>query len=257
MRSIVFSFLFVAVLAIVWTVQTPVSAWWNVNALSRNRSDLIDVEEALIQSGDGAIPFLKRGLNSNNRDEQYHCAKVLMVLGDSSGELFFLKTLRGHPEPGDSAGREAEAFLIAAWDRRNGPNDTLRRRLRAVEHTGIRPIEAIQVLNEALSRYPNWADGYARRARIYQSGGEAYEAKRDAIAALMRAPNHFDALVTLGKIQLAVDAPGHAFHCFERALLVNPRLKTILKTDLDEAVKAMEAEKLKRRDEKRKNAVLV
>ncbi len=257
MRAIVSAFLFIAILGLAWAVQTPVSVSWNLQTLAQDRGDTVTAEEALIRMGPGALPKLREGLRSTNPNTSNHCAKLLMVLGESEGELFLLEELRAHPEPEDPAGRAAEGFLLSAWDRRDGPDEMLRKNLREVEHVQGRLPETLHALNDCLTRYPDWADGYARRARIYQKAGEVYEAKRDALAALARAPNHFEALVTLGRIQQAVDAPHAAYKCFERALLVNPRMKEALKGDIRDALKALELDKEKRRDEKRKNAPLV
>jgi tetratricopeptide (TPR) repeat protein len=257
MRAIVSSFLVVVLLAIAWCVKTPVCAFLNVASFSANSADSGRAENALLREGPGALPFLHNGLNSTSRETRFHSAKVLIVMGESLGEAFLLSELKAHPEPFDGAGREAEALLIEAWDLRDGPNETYRKRLGEVEHVNTRMIETIQILNECLLRFPNWADGYARRARMYQQAGESYEAKRDALAALVCAPNHFDAMVTLGRVQMGVEAPFLALKCFERAILVNPRLKILLRSEIEAALKALEVEKEKKREEKRRNAILV
>lgn len=257
MRSISIAFFFVILLAVAWAVHTPLSAGWNVRLFSQNRGDLLDAEESLIRLGPGALPALRGGLADKNASARFHCAKVLLVLGENEGETFLLEQLRAHPAPEDGAGREAEGFLLSAWDRRDGPSEMYWKKLHAVENvTGHAP-EALLALNECLVRFPRWADGYARRARLYQQAGEVFEAKRDAIYALTLAPNHFEALATLGRIQLAVEAPTHAYKCFERAVLVNPRMKETLKDELRDALKAIEIEKEKHREDKRKNTPLV
>lgn len=256
MRSIVISFLIVFLIALAWAVQAPVGAYWNVRAFSNERADSMAAEEALIRAGPAALPVLARGLHSVNAIARFHCAKVLAVLGESDGEDFLLEALRAHPEPGDAMGREAEAFLLSAWDRRDGPDGMLRQKLREVESQDNVPL-TLSVLNDCLSKYYLWADGYARRARVYQQSGEVYEARRDALAALSLAPNHFEALVTLGRIQLIAEAPQQAYKCFERALLVNPRLKNALQNDIRDTFKALELERTRHREERRRNAPLV
>ncbi len=257
MRSITIAFLFIILLALAWAVHTPLCARWNVSLFSQNRGDLLDAEESLIRLGSGALPALRGGLAEKNATTRFHCAKVLLVLGENEGETFLLEQLRAHPATDDGAGREAEAFLLSAWDRRDGPGEMYRKKLQKVENvTGHAP-ETLTALNECLARFPKWADGYAHRARLYQQAGEVFEAKRDAIVALTLAPNHFEALVTLGRIQLAVEAPTHAYKCFERALQVNPRMKETLRNERLDTLKAIEAEKEKHREEKRKNTPLV
>ncbi len=257
MRAVLSSFLFIALTALAWTLKTPITSFVNVNAFASGRADVTETEEALVREGHGAIWFLQNGLKSSHRQTRMHSAKVLMILGESQGESFLLNELRTHRALSDGAGRQAEALLLAAWDRRDGPNESYRKRLREVEHQNTRMIETLNVLNESLLRYPNWADGYARRARLYQQAGEVYEAKRDAIAALACAPNHFEAIITLGRVQMSVEASYFALKCFERAILINPRMKSVLKSEMDSAMKAIDVEKEKHRDEKRKNAVLV
>ncbi|HLX60377.1 MAG TPA: hypothetical protein VKX17_03750 [Planctomycetota bacterium] len=256
MRAIVFSFLIVFIAALAWAVQAPLSAYWNVRAFSSERGDALAAEEALIRAGPAALPVLTRGLHSDNGNAQFHCAKVLMVLGDNEGEEFLLQALHAHPDKDDPIGREAEAFLLSAWDRRDGPDAMLRQKLSEAEAQDSAP-QKLAVLNDCLARYPGWADGYARRARIYQQASEVYEARRDALAALSLAPNHFEALVTLGRIQLIADAPQLAYKCFERALTVNPRLKDALQNDIRDTFKALELERIRRREERRRNVPLV
>lgn len=256
MRAVVFSFLFVFLIALAWALHTPLSAYWNVRTFSRARGDSLAAEEALIRTGPQAVPMLTRGLQSENLNERFHCAKVLTVLGESDGENFLLQTLRAHPDSGDAIGREAEAFLLAAWDRRDSPDSVFRQKLNEVEAQDGMPAK-LMVLNECLARFPRWADGYARRARLYQQAGEVYEARRDSLAALAFAPNHFEALVTLGRVQLIADAPQLAYKCFERALLVNPRLKNVLKSDISDTYKALELERARRREERRRSVPLV
>jgi tetratricopeptide (TPR) repeat protein len=256
MRTIATSFLLIALIGLAWAVHDPAGAYWNVRTLALQRGDLAAAEEALLRTGPAALPALMRGLHSADSPAQFHCAKVLMVLGEPEGEEFLFDTLRAHPDPQDAIGREAQAFLIAAWDRRNGPDSALRQKLREAEVQGHAP-HILKALNECLAQYSNWADGYARRARIYQQSGEIQEAHRNALNALSRAPNHFEALVTLGRIQLMADSPQQAYKSFERALQVNPRLKNMLAQDIKDTLKAMDADKEKHRDEKRRNATLV
>ena len=257
MRAVVSSFLVILLFAAAWCVKTPVCAFFNVTSFRTNNVDASSAEAALLREGPGALPFLQNGLASSSRATRFHSAKTLIIMGEIQGEALLLNEMKLHADPADGAGREAEALLLEAWDLRDGPSDIFRKRLGEVERINTRMMETIQILNECLLRYPNWADGYARRARVYQQAGESYEAKRDALAALVCAPNHFDAMVTLGRVQMAVDAPYLALKCFERALLVNPRLKARLRVEVDAALKALETEKEKKREEKRRNAVLV
>lgn len=256
MRAIIVAFLLIAFIALAWAVHDPFNAYWNVRAFGRESGDSAAAEEMLLRAGPAALPALMRGLHSANLSERFHCAKVLMVLGENEGEDYLLETLRAHPDPEDTTGREAQAFLISAWDRRDGPDNALRQKVHEAEVRDHVP-QTLKALNECLTQYSRWADGYARRARIYQQAGEIHDAQRDARYALSLAPNHFEAIVTLGRIQLLAEAPQQAYKCFERALLINPRMKNVLRKDIKDTLKALDAQKEKQRDEKRRSAPLV
>ena len=253
MRSIIATFILIAMLALSWSTQAYFGAYWNVHRLDAQGSDNAAVELALLRKGPAAFNALRRGLGDDNPFTALRCAKLLMQMGESDGEEYLLSALK-YPDPAaENYVRMAEASLLTAWDARNGPDENLRRQLHEVENNPARVPETLVLFNACLNRYPAWADGYARRARLFQQGGEALEARRDALAALSLAPNHFEARVTLGRVELSVDAPYLAYKSFEHALSINPRLKPALKRDFDEASKALEIENAKRREERRKN----
>lgn len=253
MRSVFATFFLIASLALIWSTQAFLGAYWNVHRLDAQGSDNAAIEQSLLRKGPAAFNALRHGMRDDNPFTALRCAKLLMQLGESDGEDYLLSALK-YPDPAaETYVRTAEASLLTAWDARNGPDENLRRQLREVESNPVRVPETLMVFNECLNRYPAWADGYARRARLFQQGGEAFEARRDALAALSLAPSHFQARVTLGRVELSIDAPYLAYKSFEHALAINPRLKPALKRDFDEASKALDIENEKRREDRRKN----
>ena len=259
MRSVFALIFFLLLVAAYWAGEAQLRAHMSVRGLRGGGVEALQLDDTLFKLGPAALPALRNGLQASDETVQIHCAKVLnsSALGDRDGEDFLLERLRKHPDPADPAGRMLEVYLISSWDLRNGPDEATRRRLREAEGGAGNVPEQVKILNEALQRYPNWADGYARRARINQMAGEAYEARRDALQALLRIPNHWEAMVTLGRVLASLDAAQNALTCFQRAVMVNPHLKNSLREDLNNAQKAWDSEQLRRRDDRRRAVPIV
>lgn len=252
MRLVLSLFVIVGLLALAWATQGYLGAYWEVRELANPRGGQQSAEDALLVKGTSALPALREGLKARDVGAQMRAAKVLMEMGEDDGEEFLLALLKKHAEPDDTIGKQAETNLLEALDARDGPDERMRARLREAESKPALLHAALPMYNECLNKYRNWADGYARRARLLHQNGEAYEARRDCIKALLLAPNHYEARVTLGRVELALDAPYLAYKSFEHALLINPRLKPLIKKDIDDANRALDRENERRREEKRK-----
>src|SRR5437762_12921782 len=150
MRAVIYSFILIVSIALVWAIQAPLGARWNVWSFSRQNGDALGAEESLLRAGPAALAALNRGLHSSDPNERVHCAKVLMILGESEGEAVLLDERHAHPDSGDPLGREVEVYLISAWDRRDGPDATLREKLRDAEVRDNVPL-ILQALNECLT----------------------------------------------------------------------------------------------------------
>src|SRR5437764_10441045 len=96
MRAVIYSFILIVFIALVWAIQAPIMARWNVWTFSNQNGDAFAAEEALIRAGPAVLPSLNLGLRSTNARERFHCAKVLMILGESEGEAALLEELHAH-----------------------------------------------------------------------------------------------------------------------------------------------------------------
>jgi len=86
---------------------------------------------------------------------------------------------------------------------------------------------ALSTFDEIVSRKPEFAEGWNKRATIYFLVGEDERSLKDCDEVLKRNPNPFGALSGAGQIHLRLGHPQHALEFFQRALQVNPNLDGI------------------------------
>jgi len=84
---------------------------------------------------------------------------------------------------------------------------------------------ALATFNEIVSRKPEFAEGWNKRATIYFLIGENEKSLKDCDEVFKRNPNHFGALSGAGQIHLQLGHPELALEFFKRALKVNPNLE--------------------------------
>jgi tetratricopeptide (TPR) repeat protein len=84
--------------------------------------------------------------------------------------------------------------------------------------------DALTVFSEIVSRKPEFAEGWNKRATLYFLLGQDQESLRDCDEVLKRNPNHFGALSGAGQINLRLGNLQQALEFFRRALKVNPNL---------------------------------
>jgi tetratricopeptide (TPR) repeat protein len=84
---------------------------------------------------------------------------------------------------------------------------------------------ALTTFNEIVSRKPEFAEGWNKRATIYFLIGENEKSLKDCDEVFKRNPNHFGALSGAGQIHLQLGHPELALEFFKRALKVNPNLE--------------------------------
>ena len=87
--------------------------------------------------------------------------------------------------------------------------------------------DAVAVFSEIVSRKPEFAEGWNKRATLYFLLGQNEKSLQDCDEVLKRNPNHFGALAGAGQIHLKLGNPQLALEFFRRAVKVNPNLDSI------------------------------
>jgi tetratricopeptide (TPR) repeat protein len=252
MRAVLATLLGFAITGMIWAFYTPVSAYALVHAFSNPDTDVEACERALLRAGNGAILALRGGTRSSSPQVRLRCARLLALQGDRSGDRCMLEMLKAYgKDPKDPIGAMAEAFLLAAWEQREGPDADARRKLQA-EGEFASDAEKLNALGENIQKNPKWAGGLVLRARLYQRNNSGLEARYDALEALKIEPDNFEAMVVLGGSYLMLNAADRAYLCFEQAVRINPRIRHFLKEDIQEVLKAIEIERARERREKRR-----
>lgn len=108
--------------------------------------------------------------------------------------------------------RSGEAEIDRALDRGIGE-------MRAGEHAA-----AIATFSGIISRRPDFAEGWNKRATVYYLAGEHLKSLADCDEVLKRNPRHFGALSGAGMVSLALERWEEAQGWFRRALEVNPNM---------------------------------
>jgi tetratricopeptide (TPR) repeat protein len=130
----------------------------------------------------------------------------------------------------------AEQGLWLLWSR-SGDADVDRLMAAGVgEMQAGRYTEAIATFSRVISRKPDFAEGWNKRATAHYLAGEYARSITDCDEVLKRNPSHFGALSGLGQIHFKLEQYGEALAWFRRALDVNPNLSGV-----EENVRALEA----------------
>ena len=87
-----------------------------------------------------------------------------------------------------------------------------------------RHAEAIAVFSRVISRKPDFAEGWNKRATVYYLAGDYRKSLADCEEVLKRNPRHFGALSGAGMVHLALEQYEEAQRSFRRALEVNPNM---------------------------------
>ncbi len=84
--------------------------------------------------------------------------------------------------------------------------------------------ESIGIFSDVISRRPDFAEGWNKRATVYFLAREFRKSIADCDQVLQRNPKHFGALSGLGQIYSALEEDDKALEWFRRALAVNPNM---------------------------------
>lgn len=84
--------------------------------------------------------------------------------------------------------------------------------------------QAIATFSSVISRKPEFAEGWNKRATVYYLAGEYRKSLADCEEVLKRNPRHFGALSGAGMVNVALEHYEEAQRWFRRALEVNPNM---------------------------------
>ena len=130
---------------------------------------------------------------------------------------------------GDDVAEAARAAntLWQMWHRSGNArlDSLLREGIEAMERQDL--VAADATFTRLIDEAPAFAEGWNKRATIYYLVGEYEKSLRDCDEVMKRNPNHFGALSGYGQIYLQLDKPELALDYFQRALKVNPNLRSV------------------------------
>lgn len=118
----------------------------------------------------------------------------------------------------------AEQALWLLWSR-SGDADIDRLMARGTEEMQAgRHAEAIATFSTVISRRPDFAEGWNKRATVYYLAGDFRKSLADCDEVLKRNPRHFGALSGAGLVNVQLQQYDAALTWFQRALEVNPNM---------------------------------
>jgi len=118
----------------------------------------------------------------------------------------------------------AEQALWLLWSR-SGEAEIDQVMARGVEQMQAgRHAEAIAIFSSVISRKPDFAEAWNKRATVYYLAGEYRKSLADCDEVLKRNPRHFGALSGAGMIHVALEQYEEAQRRFRRALEINPNM---------------------------------
>ena len=124
----------------------------------------------------------------------------------------------------------AETALWELWSR-SGDDATDRLFAVGVEQMRLhQPEAAAETFTRVIRQRPDFAEGWNKRATVYYILGDYRRSLADCDEVMKRNPYHFGALSGYGMIYLHLNQPGQALDYFERALGLNPNLRSIEET---------------------------
>ena len=113
--------------------------------------------------------------------------------------------------------------------------DTMRTVMAALESGDWKGAQ--ETLDSLVERWPDWAEGWNKRATLHFMEDREAESLEDIARTLEREPRHFGALSGLGQICLHAGEMTSALMAFERVLAIDPGLE-----DVQQAVKMLRKE---------------
>lgn len=124
----------------------------------------------------------------------------------------------------------SESAMWSVWSR-SGDADVDRLFAIGVEQMSQRALDAAaETFSQVIRRRPEFAEGWNKRATVYFLLGEYRKSLADCDEVMARNPYHWGALSGYGMIHIELDQPDRALGYLERALAVNPNLRSVERT---------------------------
>jgi len=165
----------------------------------------------------------------------------MRIIGVILGALVFLAAPAGMAEPGKASTldqlfavlhrtidpEEANRVTSLIWVVWNHAEDPETDRLLTEGTTALKKLDfetALARFNAVITRDPEFAEGWNKRATLYYVMGEYRKSIADIDQVLEREPRHFGALAGLGMNYEALGYDRRALNAWRRALKANPYL---------------------------------
>jgi tetratricopeptide (TPR) repeat protein len=151
-------------------------------------------------------------------------AAALGSLGTMADAPVLLRALRDQDE---GVRAVAESSLWQVWSHSGDPEIDVLFQLGLEQMSRGDAQAAIRTFTTIIQKKPDFAEGWNKRATIYFLVGEYDKSLKDCDEVIKRNPQHFGVLAGYGQIYLALDKPELALEYFQRALKVNPNLRSV------------------------------
>ena len=159
---------------------------------------------------------LYRKLLSGDRSQKLYAAFDLAWLGGQEQLLHALKS------PSPSVREIAADSLWNLWFHAAGKEAFRLTQSANLAMEGQKFAEALAILNQTIGKYPNFAEGWNRRAILRWRKGQYEESIADCKKVVGLNPDHFGAWQGMGLCQLHVGDVEGACQSFRAALKINP-----------------------------------
>jgi tetratricopeptide (TPR) repeat protein len=151
-------------------------------------------------------------------------AAALGDLGTMADAPVLLQALRDQDE---GVRAVAESALWQVWSRSGDAEIDLLFQLGVEQMSRGDANAAIATFTAIIQKKPDFAEGWNKRATVYFLVGEYERSLKDCAEVVKRNPQHWGVLAGYGQIYLALDKPELALEYFQRALKVNPNLRSV------------------------------
>jgi tetratricopeptide (TPR) repeat protein len=161
---------------------------------------------------------------NGNAEARRMAAAALGELGTMVDAPVLLRALRDEDE---GVRAVAESSLWQVWSHSGDPEIDVLFQLGLEQMSRGDANAAIRTFTTIIQKKPDFAEGWNKRATLYFLIGEYDKSLTDCAEVVKRNPQHWGVLAGYGQIYLALDKPELALEYFQRALAVNPNLRSV------------------------------